>query len=327
MKILITGAAGFIGSNFIHWLLANTEHDIVGVDNLSGGYIENMPKESHRFDFHIADSGHQDSLDNLFSFYKPDICYHMAAYASEGRSNSIRSFIHFNNTLGTTNVINACVNHNVKLVFLSSVAVYSGDPPFNEWSTIPNPIDEYGLSKLMSEKSIEIAGNTQGLDWCVIRPRNVYGERQNLFDPSRNLFGIMCYNALNSLPIKIFGDGNNKRAFTYISDILEPLYNAREIRNRAINLGTGNVYTINEAVEAFSEIIGYKNIVHIEPRHEVAEAFCATTYSIQALGFEDKTSLKDGIQKMWEWAQKQEMKPLIEPPKLEVTKNIHSSLL
>jgi len=83
----------------------------------------------------------------------------MAAYASEGRSNHIRTFIHQNNTIGTSNIINACVNYNCKLVFLSSVAVYSGTPPFNE-ETIPNPIDEYGLSKLMSEKSIQIAGNT-----------------------------------------------------------------------------------------------------------------------------------------------------------------------
>lgn len=326
MKILITGAAGFIGSNFVHWLLANTDHTVIGVDNMSGGYKDNMPKEGPRFCFYEYDVLYDFCLEDIFSEHKPDICYHMAAYASEGRSNSIRTFIHFNNTLGTTNVINACVNHNVKLVFLSSVAVYSGQPPFNEWCTIPNPIDEYGLSKLMSEKSIEIAGNVQGLEWCIIRPRNVYGERQNLFDPTRNLFGIMCYNALKGLPIKIFGDGKNKRSFTYIGDILEPLYNAREVRNRIINLGTGDVYTINEAAEAFSEITGYKNITHVEPRHEVAEAFCATAYSIQALGFEDKTNIKEGIEKMWEWAKVQPMRDLVQPPKLEVTKNIHSSL-
>ncbi len=327
MRILVTGAAGFIGSNFVYWLLNNTDHKVVGVDNMSGGYKENMPNQSERYSFYEYDLLYDFCMEDVFDNEKPDICYHMAAYASEGRSNNIRTFIHFNNTLGTTNVINACVNHNVKLVFLSSVAVYSGQPPFNEWCTTPNPIDEYGISKLMSEKSIEIAGNTQGLQWCIIRPRNVYGERQNLFDPSRNLFGIMCYNALKSIPIKIFGDGKNKRSFTYIGDILEPLYNAKEVRNRIINLGTGDVYTINDAAEAFSEITGYKNITHIEPRHEVAEAFCATAYSIQALGFEDKTSLKEGIEKMWKWAKIQPMRDLVRPPKLEVTKNIHSSLL
>ncbi len=256
---------------------------------------------------------------------KPNIVFHCAAYASEGRANHIRRFIHYNNTLGTLNVINACVNNNCKLVFTSSVAVYSGNAPFDEKRT-PMPIDEYGLSKLMSEKSIEIAGHEQGLEWCVIRPRNVYGIRQSLWDRTRNLFGIWCYNALNNLPLVIFGDGENKRSFTYIDDIIKPLWNAHKVSKQIINLGSEKVYTINQVAEIFSEITGYRNIIHTEPRPEVGEAFCSIEKSKLLLGFEDKTDIYNGLERMWEWAKQQPKRELQIPPKLEVTINAHSSL-
>ncbi len=326
MNILITGVAGFIGSNFAKWILKNTDHNVIGVDNLSGGFRENLPEENDRFDFFNHDITDSCNMDWLFNTYKPTVCYNFSAYASEGRSNHIRSFIHSNNTVGTANIINACVNHNCKLIFTSSVAVYSGIPPFSENLTA-SPIDEYGISKYMSEKSIEIAGKTQGLDWCIIRPRNVYGPGQNIFDPSRNFLGIMCYNALNNIPIKIFGEGTNKRSFTYIDDILEPLYKTKGISKEIINLGSERVYTITEAADIFSVVTGYTNIIHTEARHEVAEAFCSIEKSVELLEYKDTTDMLIGVNNMWEWAKKQSMRQLMIPPTLEVTKNAHSSLL
>lgn len=324
MTILITGIAGFIGSRFARWVRENhPDVKIIGIDDLSGGFIENVP-EGVEFiecdDMYVALHYHVGKHRDI------DFLYHFAAYASEGRSNHIREFINENNTLTTLEVINFCVNQNIKLVFTSSVAVYSGSPPFNE-STPPCPIDEYGLSKFCSEQSIRIAGKTQGLKWTIVRPRNVYGSGQNLFDPSRNLFGILCFNALNNRPIKIFGDGSNERSFTHINDILEPLWRAKDYDGEIFNLGSKYVYTVADAVDAFCKVADYWKVENMEARHEVPSAYCDTKKSESMLGYRDKTSLEDGIKEMWEWAKTQKMRPLMEPPRLEVSINAHPSLL
>lgn len=323
--IVVTGSMGFIGSNFCHWLIDNTDHIVIGIDNNSTGYSNNPPPYSSRFVQFIEDVTNQKSIDVIFESNNPFVCFHFAAYAAEGRSNNIRSFIHHNNTVGTANIINACVKHKCKLVFTSSVAVYSGNPPFSE-QTIPAPIDEYGLSKYTSELSIKIAGELQRLDWCIIRPRNVYGEKQSIWDEARNLFGIFCYNALHNLPLTVFGDGKNKRCFTYIGDILEPIYNAIKFDKQIINLGSEKPYSINEAAQVFSEVSGYYNIIHTEPRHEVGEAVCLVNKSKQLLGFEEKTSLYEGLKKMWIWAKEQPDRPKQIPPKLEIETYKHSSV-
>lgn len=319
--ILITGIAGFIGSRLAKWLLDNTEHEVIGIDNLLGGFKENIPPGVVWYNRDIS----KDRIDDIFEKHQPDIVYGIHAYASEGRANHIRGFIHLNNTLSMAYLVNACVNYNSKLVFTSSVAVYSGNPPFTE-RTEPCPIDEYGLSKWMTERSIRIAGEEQGLNWVIVRPRNVYGIGQNLFDPSRNLFGILCYNALNNLPLTIFGTGENKRSFTYVDDILAPLYKASDFNNEVFNLGSEYTYTINQAIQIFSQVSGYSNIIHTEERPEVKEAFCRINKSYRMLEFSDATSLEEGVKRMWEWAKKQPMRPRQVPPPLEISKNIHSSL-
>lgn len=325
MTILISGVAGFIGSNFAHWLLENTNHEIIGIDNLSSGYKDNLPKHE-RFTYIFCNVTHSGDLDRIFAGQNPHVCYHLAAYAAEGRSNYIRNFIHSNNTVGTANFINCCVNYNCKLIFTSSVAVYSGTPPFTE-SLEPNPIDEYGLSKWTSERSIQIAGETQGLNWCIIRPRNVYGERQSLWDTARNVMGIWMNQILNDKPITIYGDGLQKRNFTYINDILEPLYNAIEVHNEVINLGSEKAYKVVEVATYLCHIANYNNILFLEPRHEVKEATCDIYKSQQLLKFEQKTPLYKGIERMWVWAENQHTRPFQIPPKLEITKNTHSSII
>lgn len=326
MRILILGVGGLIGSKFAQWLLDNTDHEIVGVDNFSTGFSRNLPSPKYKsFKWVEGDIRDVSHMSQVFSVFNPDVCYLFAAYAAEGRSNYIRNFIHDNNTVGASNIINCCVNYDCKLIFTSSVAVYSGTPPFTE-ETEPNPIDEYGLSKWATEKSIQIAGKEQGLDWCVIRPRNVYGPNQSMLDVARNLFGIWAYNAIKGDPLQVFGDGKNQRSFTYIDDILHPLYNALKFDKQIFNLGSGRVYSIKQASEIFAEVTGYNNIIHTEPRHEVTIAYCDTTKSEQMLGFVDRTSLYEGLKKMWCWAKKQELGERQTPPALEVTKNAHSSV-
>lgn len=320
-NILVTGGAGFIGSHIAQKCI-EMGYNVVVLDDLSGGFTENVPEYSNFIHGSIQD---EELLDTIFKYHNFKYCFHLSAYASEGRSNHIRKFIHYNNTVGTAKVINACVNYGVKLIFTSSVAVYSGFPPFDEDQT-PNPIDEYGLSKWMSEKSIQIAGDTQGLDWVIIRPRNVYGERQNLFDPSRNLFGIFCYKALNNLPLTIYGDGSSVRSFTYIGDIIDPIWQSKDISKEIINLGSTELCTVKLAAEIFGIVSGYTKIIHTEPRHEVAEAYCNADKSAKLLGYIDGTDFHTGLSKMWEWAKTVKMRELQVPPVLEVNVNKHSSL-
>jgi len=324
MRILITGVAGLIGSNLAKWLLENTEHEVIGADDLSGGHTENLPNND-RFKLWLMDLQGESNAAYLFQIAKPDICYHFAAYAAEGRSNYIRAFNHQNNTVTTANIINACVNYNCKLIFTSSVAIYSGVPPFNE-ETQPHPVDSYGVSKYCSEMDIEIAGEHQGLDWCIVRPRNVYGEGQNLWDQARNVFGIWMYQILHDLPMTIYGDGGNTRAFTYIEDILEPLYKAKDISKEVINLGSHVTYSIKEANELLQKITGYDKVQYLEQRSEVKDAFCEITKSQRLLGYNKETRLVDGLAKMWHWAKQQPERPLQTPPSLEVFKTNHSSI-
>ena len=337
MTILITGIAGFIGSRFAKWISENQKDvTIIGVDNLEGGFYENIKDlPIHFFRCDVSETKASENnpcpLSWIFetatkSYGQIDYVYHAGAYASEGRSNHIRSFIQKNNTVGTSNVINECVKHNAHLIFFSSVAVYSGPPPFTE-ETPPCPIDEYGLSKYMSEQSIQIAGKTQELKWTIVRPRNVYGSGQNLFDPSRNLMGILCYNALNDKPIKIYGDGSNKRAFTHVNDILEPLWRAKDYDGEIFNIGSKYFYTVAGAVNAFCSVADYWRVENIEARHEVPNAWCLTDKSEKMLGYIDTVSIHDGLTEMWHWAKTQKMRPLMDPPPLETTKNTHPSLL
>jgi len=316
MKIIITGALGFIGSNLAHWIIENTKDEIMGIDNLSGGFIENMPV-AERFHFAQIDILNSAGINGAFEYFKPDVCFHLAAYAAESRSNAIRVFNHTNNTVGTATIINACVNYKVKLIFTSSVAVYSGTPPFNE-NTIPNPIDEYGLSKWCSEKSIEIAHEQQGLDYCIIRPRNVYGQRQSLWDSQRNVFGIWMNQILNDKPMTIFDNGNNKRAFTYIEDILPCLYRAKDLRNEIVNLGSPTVYSIMQACMVLQQVTGFKKVDFLPARHEVEQAYCTTLRQKEFLGYNNETTLYDGLKQMWRWAQRQPRREMIKPPELEI---------
>lgn len=326
MKIIITGAAGFIGTHLVKYCLSQG-HEVLAIDNkwtISHELLE-LKKTQLLICRNINVATEISYLITNFKKFEPEICYCLSAYASEGRSNHIRSFIHHNNTVGTANVINACVNHKCKLVFTSSVAVYSGLPPFSE-QTNPNPIDEYGNSKYISERSIAIAIATQNLEAVVIRPRNVIGRGQNLFDPSRNLFGIWMYRALNNLPCHIYGDGSNKRSFTPVQNLIPALYKAKDSSSTDYNMGDTFVWSIEQVAELFKKVTGYNNFEYVTQRHEVKEAFCRNEKAEIMLGYREIMSVEECLVDMWAWAQTVPMRELDKMPELETHVNAHSSL-
>jgi UDP-glucose 4-epimerase len=305
--IFITGCAGMVGSNLAHYLIENTDYKVVGIDDLSGGYIHNLPSEGDRFTFYRLDICGE-YLHRAFSHWKPDIVYHCAAYAAEGLSPFIRKFNYHNNVIGTAAVVNNCIEYSVeRLVFFSSIAVY-GDavPPFRETYT-PQPIDPYGIAKYACELDIKAAGEQHGLDWVVVRPFNLYGERQNIWDQYRNVLGIWMYNFLYDKPIQIYGDGKQTRNFTYIYDIMPALLDLGEdprYSREILNLGGDKTYTLNDAAKIFQHVIGKCEIEYLPSRHEVKWANPNTSKCEELMSFAP-TSLSIGLKMMWEWVREQ----------------------
>jgi len=327
-SVLITGVAGLIGSRFADWILENhPEYEVVGIDNLFGGYMDNV---DDRVVFYKEDLS-TDKIDYIFEKHGFEYVFHFAAYAPEGLSPFMRMFNDKNNMLSTDNIINECISHDVKrLIYTSSMSVYGWGrfkgEPFDE-NDRPEPIDPYAVSKYACEMNIKIAGEQHGLDWCIIRPHNCYGEKQNIWDKYRNVLGIWMYQILNNKPMLIYGDGEQTRAFSYIEDCLPAFWNAAvlpEASKEIINVGGAKGYSINEAAELLCKITGYDNVEHKESRHEVKHAVPKPDKSIKILGYEQKTTLEDGLRQMWEWAKKQPNRPQYKWENYEINKGIYS---
>ena len=327
MKILITGVAGLLGSRLADYIIENhPEAHIVGIDDLSGGYGENINDKVEFWRMNLV----TDSIGACFQLHKFDYVYHFAAYAAEGLSPFIRSYNYQNNLVATSRIINECIKHDVKrLVFTSTLAVYGhGNGGIFDESQTPKPIDPYGVAKYGCEMDIQIAGEQHGLDWCIIRPHNVYGLKQNIWDKYRNVLGIWMYQYMNGEPMTIFGDGSQTRAFSYIDDSLEPLWKAsydERASKQIINLGGVEEYSINDACEVLRSILPKRGeVVYKESRHEVKNSIPTFQKSIELLDFKHETSLSDGLNQMWLWAEKQPKRDRFVWEQYELDKGIYS---
>jgi UDP-glucose 4-epimerase len=326
LNILVTGSAGFIGSHVARRLVL-MGHNVICLDDLSGGFLENIPKGATFIKGSVCDV---DLVQHLFKNYKIDYVYHLAAYAAEGLSHFIRRFNYENNLIGSINLINESIKHDIKgFVFTSSIAVYGNQtPPFDE-EMIPQPIDPYGISKLAVEQDLKAAHDLFGLNYIIFRPHNVYGENQNIFDPYRNVIGIFCKQILQNKPMTIFGDGNQKRAFSYIDDVAIPIaesINIEKAYNQIFNLGADQPYTINELVNEVSNAFGVKpNISYLPERSEAVFAYSNHDKVNSVFEIKNSTSLKDGISKTINWVKTVEMKESKVFTNIEITKNLPGS--
>ena len=324
--VLITGVAGLLGSRLSDWIIENKpDVSVIGIDDLSGGYLENINPAVKFYNANIIG----DTIKDIFLENKIDYVFHFAAYAAEGLSPFIRGYNYDNNLKSTALIVNECIKHDIKrLVFTSTLAVYGhGYGGIFDEDQIPKPIDPYGVAKYGCEMDIQIAGEQHGLDWCIIRPHNVYGVKQNIWDKYRNVLGIWMFQYLNDEPMTIFGDGKQTRAFSYIDDSLEPLWNAatrEEASKQIINLGGIKEYSINEANATLRDVIKNGNVQYHEARHEVKHSIPTFQKSIDILGFEHKTDLYEGLEQMWEWAKKQPMRERFVWPSYELDKGIYS---
>ncbi len=255
MNTLVTGGAGFIGSHVASRLISQG-HNVIIVDDLSGGCRENVPQGATLYTNSIVD---KKFINELFAKYNFDYVFHLAAYAAEGLSHFIRHYNYENNLIGSVNLINASINEDVKrFVFTSSMAVYgTNQTPMIE-IMVPAPEDPYGIAKAAVEQDLKVAHDLQGLDYTIFRPHNVYGERQNMRDRYRNVIGIFMAQALRKEPMTIFGDGEQQRAFSYIDDVAPYIVDSitkENTKGQIINIGGDVPFTINELAHEISDIL------------------------------------------------------------------------
>ena len=327
-KVLVTGAAGFIGSHVVDQLILQG-YDVVGLDDLSGGFEENVNVKSHFVRGSIND--HQ-LVDSLFSQHSFHYVFHLAAYAAEGLSHFIKRFNYTNNLIGSVNLINAAVNTGtVKcFVFTSSIAVYGrGQVPMTE-EAVPRPEDPYGISKYAVELDLRESHEMFGLNYIIFRPHNVYGQRQNIGDRYRNVIGIFMNQIMRGQPMSVFGDGKQTRAFSHISDVAPVIARSierKECYNQVFNVGADKPYSVLELAQTVAKaMVVEPNIIRLEPRNEVVDAFSSHEKVKNIFGDIIKNvPLNTGVLEMASWAKKTGARNSKKFGNIEVERNLPHS--
>lgn len=300
MRVLVSGGAGFIGSNLVDKLI-NLGHNVCIIDNLSTGNINNVNKKAQLYINDILDP----NVSKIFEKERFDIVYHLAAQINVQKSIMNPIFDSNVNICGTINIINNCVNYNVKkIVYSSSAAVY-GHPqylPIDEIHVI-RPISYYGLSKYTAEEYIRVFSNLNNLDFTILRYANVYGIRQ---DPKGE--GGVISTFMNSLlkkqPLYIFGDGSALRDYIFVEDIVDANIAALSSGGKErFNIGTGVYTSVKELAENMIDIIGLKcNIEYASARKgDIVNSYFNISKAKNKLNWIPKFSLKDGLKKTIEY--------------------------
>lgn len=302
---LVTGAAGFLGAHVVRALVAANRVRVVALDDLSGGFRENVPPEVEFVEMSVTDHG---GLARLFDRHRFRYVYHLAAYAAEGLSHFIRRFNYTNNIIGSINLINEAVRHQIEcFVFTSSIAAYGAvESPMREDSR-PFPEDPYGIAKLAVEMDLTAAAHMFGLPSVVFRPHNVYGEFQNLGDPYRNVIGIFMNQILQGRPLTLFGDGTQQCAFSYVGDIAPLIADSPWVpgaQGEVFNVGADRAYSLNDLAREVCAAMGRSGhpVEHLPARNEVHNAFCDHGKARRVFGEYPQTPLPAGLRRMVEWA-------------------------
>lgn len=331
MKAIVTGGAGFIGSHVAERLVRDG-HEVLVIDDLSGGFRENVPDGAQ-----LEVASVTEDLDDVFRQFAPDVVYHLAAYAAEGLSHHIPVFNYTNNIIGTVNVLGATHRCGARhFVFTSSIAVY-GHPrdgrPFTEKDT-PAPVDPYGIAKLACEQHIRAFTRYYGGPrYTILRPHNVFGPRQNISDPYRNVVGIFMARALEGKPMPIFGDGSQTRSFTYVDVVADAIVDApRNARARdvTVNVGGDESMSVRDLANCIADLMDAPSTPEFLPaRQEVKHAHCehALARDIFATAYaRNSVDIRAGLGRMAQHVRSHPVPPITNcPAAIEITDGLPES--
>lgn len=323
MKILVTGAAGFLGKHLMR-LLVNEGHTVMGVDDLSGAFkpsskwqvLPFLQSESGLPYYYIQDLRDRFDTAKMVRAFRPELVYHLAANAREGASQFQPVEVMERNIQAYLNVLEPAIASRAlkRMVLFSSMAVYGDQqPPFTEDMPM-KPVDVYGVCKASMEEITKILADVHGFEWVIIRPHNVYGPGQTLQDKFRNVVAIFMNRIMRGEPVTVYGDGEQQRAFSFIEDSL-PAYARAGFESKAagkiINIGGRQPCTVNHLLGTVFFAMGQRGfsavpVENVPDRpHEVKYAWSDWHLSEKLLGYDEHVNLEQGVEKMAEWAARQ----------------------
>jgi len=322
-KILVTGAAGFLGSHLSE-KLSDLGHDVIGIDNMIGGYEDNVPKN---IKFHKIDCCDLKKVQDIMKGIQ--VVYHCAATAHEGLSVFSPFEITKNNYLASVAIFSAAVNEKVKrIIFCSSMARYGEQKsPFHE-NMKPMPVDPYAISKVASEEVLKNLCELNNIEWVIAVPHNIIGPRQKYDDPFRNVVSIMINRMMQGKAPIIYGDGKQTRCFSYVDDCLScliPMLDQKNLNKQVINIGPDEEFvTINKVAELCSNITGVNlNPIYKKDRpKEVKHATCSADKARKLLNYETKVDLFNGIKNTFDYIKDRGVKPFDYHIELEIDNDL-----
>jgi UDP-glucose 4-epimerase len=302
MQVFISGAAGFLGSHLAEAYVGQGAR-VIGCDNLIGGELSNLPEG---IQFEEADCCDVATMKRLMA--GSDLVYHCAAIATEGLSVFSPALIAQHVYQNTAAMLAAAASNKVgRFITCSSMARY-GDAkaPFTE-QTRPQPVDPYGIAKFAAEMLVKNVADTHGFEYAIAVPHNIIGPRQKYDDPYRNVASIMINRMLKGEQPIIYGDGGQKRCFSFVQDCVDPLMKMGSlpgISGETINIGPDEEYvSVAELARLIAELLDFRlDPIHVPERpREVRYATCSADKARRLLGYETKVSLRDGLQSIIDW--------------------------
>ena len=310
MKVFISGVAGFLGSHLAD-AYTRSGDQVVGCDNMIGGDLQNLPEG---IEFQEADCGDVETMKRLLA--DVDLVYHCGAIATEGLSVFSPAIIAKHVYQNTAGLLAAAASKRVKrFVYCSSMARYGkGDPPFRE-SQPAAPEDPYGIAKYAGELLVRNVSETHGMEYVIAVPHNIIGPRQKYDDPYRNVASIMINRMMQGKQPIIYGDGEQRRCFSFVQDCVDPLVKMgtqKDLAGEVINIGPDEeTVTINELARILATLIGFNlDPIYVPSRpREVRDATCSADKARKLLGYKTQVSLREGLRSMVDWIREHGPKP------------------
>ena len=317
MRILLTGAAGFIGSNLAEALIRRGD-EVLGFDDMNGFLYDTSVKEANlsaiqkndidgRFRFMKGDIRDAAALEDAFSAFRPEVVVHLAAYAGV-RPSLLNPALYYDvNVMGTLQLISAMVMHDVKrMVFASSSSVYGANEkvPFSESDFVDNPISPYAATKKAGELLLYTYYSQYGVSTVCLRFFTVYGRRQ------RPDLAIAKFSALmrRGKPIDMYGDGETRRDYTYIDDILDGViksidYVSDQIVYEVFNLGESKTVSLKEMIQSLSKALGVEPVIRQMPLQpgDVLRTYADVSKAKKLLGYDPRTEFSEGVSRYVEY--------------------------